>query len=299
MDDAAGVIVVYFPKYPILERLINLLTPQVAAIYVVNNGPIDSQHLQFKRKYARPNINFLEMGKNVGIGRALNQGLSAAIAMGFNACWTFDQDSIPGENDGVRLRTTLARARQRSKKVAAVVPLIYNENRKAYLPFLVPGPRNTVSEELVVHSQEVSAAISSGMMIDAEAWSKIGPMNERYFIDLVDTEWCFRAREQGYRIICETDAVLRHALGEECEKTKYFGFVTLRQRSPARTYYIVRNTLALGGAHYAPANWERYGMRKLLKLGLLALTMGPDRIAQCKEFMRGLRDGKRFLNRQA
>lgn len=39
-------------------------------------------------------------------------------------------------------------------------------------------------------------------------------MNERFIIDWVDFEWCWRAREKGYQIIGNANVLITRQLGD-------------------------------------------------------------------------------------
>ena len=286
--DVAALIVVFDPNYDALTQLIDRLTAQVPQVYVVNNGAQDVLYRKFRAHTRALGVTFLEMGANAGVAKALNRGIGAALDAGFEACWTFDQDSLPGASDASILFESLRTAQNFSSKVAAVAPVVINLNRSKPLPFLVPGRRNTVREIHVEHEQEVSAAITSGMLVRTDAWRETGGLRDDYFIDLVDTEWCFRARAQGFCILCNPAARLQHRLGERMHKRRHLPLRLPRQRPPIRTFYMVRNTLSLGSESYAPSNWYAYSGPKLFRTCLLALLIGPDRIEQGKAILRGL-----------
>jgi rhamnosyltransferase len=63
-------------------------------------------------------------------------------------------------------------------------------------------------------------------------------MRENYFIDYVDTEWCIRAEAMGYKNYVSSKAVMKHAIGDNILKFKYFNVPV---HSPFRRYYRVRN----------------------------------------------------------
>lgn len=288
LADVAGLIVVFNPDYAALNELIDRLRYQVAKIYIVNNGTVDTHYRKFRSGVQTAGVTFIEMGINVGVATALNKGIGAAFNAGFIACWTFDQDSLPGANDALLLYSSLRRVQHSSLKVAAIAPVVVNLNRAKPLPFLVSGGCNTVREVHIEYEQEVSAAITSGMLVSTHAWRETGGMRDNYFIDLVDTEWCFRARAQGFCIFCNPAARLQHRLGEKMHKRQCFPFRISRQRPPYRIFYMVRNTLRLGSESYAPSNWYAYSSPKLLRTCLLALLMGPNRIEQAKAILHGL-----------
>ena len=89
---------------------------------------------------------------------------------------------------------------------------------------------------------EVEKTLSSGFFYSREVIEKIGLKNEDLFIDLVDWEWCWRARKKGYKIIGNADVIIEHQLGDS---SKDLGFREVNLRSPMRHYYITRNAFHL------------------------------------------------------
>lgn len=288
----AGIIVVYFPDYVRLESLVIRLQGQVSVVYIVNNGLVDEPYRKFVDLMRSAGVEFISMSGNAGVASALNRGISEAQKNHIDACWTFDQDSIPGPEDGSKLSETLQRARRENLKVAAIAPTVVNLHRQnRVLPFLVFDTEGAIREDYIHFERTVGAAITSGMLICTQAWLESGGMRDDYFIDLVDTEWCFRTRWLGYRIICNPQARVDHCLGEGSlgAGNRFAGL--LRQRSAFRTFHMIRNALMLGKEAYAPPNWYAYVTPKLIRTSFLALIAGPDRIGQVKAIFTGIKMG--------
>ena len=57
-------------------------------------------------------------------------------------------------------------------------------------------------------------AVSGGALVTtASALERIGPLERSYFLYYEDTDWCWRARLQGYRIMYDPASTVRHARG--------------------------------------------------------------------------------------
>jgi GT2 family glycosyltransferase len=48
------------------------------------------------------------------------------------------------------------------------------------------------------------------MLINRSAWDDVGPLDERYFLFLEETEWCRRAKSRGWRVVHYPHAVIVH-----------------------------------------------------------------------------------------
>jgi rhamnosyltransferase len=77
-----------------------------------------------------------------------------------------------------------------------VGPRIFDEVVQDYLPMLESN--GIAVRRLDMHEdagmQRCMFLISSGCVISRAAFAKIGPFDEKLFIDHVDIEYCFRAR---------------------------------------------------------------------------------------------------------
>jgi rhamnosyltransferase len=110
-----------------------------------------------------------------------------------------DDDSLPAPDMVPRLLAALAAHPQ-----AAAVGACHVDPRRetGRTPFsVVAGGRLRWLECSDLRQVwEVDHVIASGCLIPATALQAVGWMREDFFIDWVDTEWCLRARDRGYRI---------------------------------------------------------------------------------------------------
>ena len=93
--------------------------------------------------------------------------------------------------------------------------------------------------------EDVTYVITSGSLYDLAAYQKIGPFREDFFIDYVDTEYCLRGKEKGYKIVVACKAHLEHRQGER-QKRVFLGrdhYPTFH--SPLRWYFFGRNRIIM------------------------------------------------------
>lgn len=55
--------------------------------------------------------------------------------------------------------------------------------------------------------------ISSGSLIPVDALVEVGMNNSSLFIDLVDFEWCYRAKYAGYHVLMTSNVTMKHNVG--------------------------------------------------------------------------------------
>jgi rhamnosyltransferase len=97
----------------------------------------------------------------------------------------------------------------------------------------------------------LEGVITSGNLVRAEVFERVGFYCDAYFIDYVDYEFCLRARTYGYGIAQAKDAVLHHAMGEVVSKRLLGMVVRYTRYSALRKYYKSRNRILTYRKHLA------------------------------------------------
>ena len=87
-----AVIVSFNPEGEILEN-IQRLRSQVGSILIIDNGSSAESLQHLRRLNTERAIELLEVGMNMGIGHALNLGVTRATKLGYEWLLTMDQDS--------------------------------------------------------------------------------------------------------------------------------------------------------------------------------------------------------------
>ena len=94
-------------------------------------------------------------------------------------------------------------------------------------------------------SLEVPWVITSGSLLSLAATETIGPFREDWFIDLIDTEYCLRARSKGFKVLLTMTPLMEHTVGEP-QFCRILGRrLTTPNHSASRHYYAARNHLLL------------------------------------------------------
>jgi rhamnosyltransferase len=246
-----AVVVAYHPKVGELEASVKGLLINFKAVVVVWNGPHPFKVptcLKHKR------IHLLDMKDNVGLARALNEGIAKAFQLG--AAWVYlsDQDSIL-PRDFKKLVLEYSSLIPKHLKISNIGPRYYNEvigenNSLIRFKFLWLDKYLPSLEELYAEAEYL---ITSGSFIKKDTFLEVGPMREELFIDFIDIEWSLRARRMGYQSIALTNVTINHRLGDSC--------ITFLGRnysihSPLRIYYYFRNAIYLYKQRYISFNWK-------------------------------------------
>jgi rhamnosyltransferase len=80
-------------------------------------------------------------------------------------------------------------------------------------------------------------------------WNQLGGFDDLLFIDLVDYEYCYRARVNGFKLIQFSNVFITHNVGIEVYRSSIKSLFLVRKKksihSPLRCYYMYRNMLYL------------------------------------------------------
>jgi rhamnosyltransferase len=286
-----AVVVSYNPVYTILEDLIAVLLPQVSGLILVDNGSAnDVSAISRSDK-----VIFIQLKYNLGIASAQNLGIQRAVKLGASHIYFSDQDSIPNK-DTVDLLTGFLSSGS-FDRVAAVGPAIIDSRSgigSAFIGSAGGWPKRIkwdVYSTCPSRPLEVSFLISSGMLVPVSVLTDLGYMRDEYFIDHVDTEWCFRARQKGYRLFALPSAVLNHSIGDRVRVLRFFGTRQIMCHSSLRDYYMFRNTIFLLSDISMSFRWRAFFALRLIRYQIYFLLFEDGRMSRFKAMFLGLYHG--------
>ena len=210
-----GVVTTYFPDFKKLQANISTYLEQLDYLFIWENTPKEKSRVAAFFK-GQEKIIIRTTGDNEGIAKDLNTITQWAIEHGYEYVLTMDQDSAFQPGDFPKYLD------------------IVSQNDQNNIGLWTPAYKNTGSKSLL----EKEITMTSGSIVKTSVIKVYGFFSEELFIDLVDSEYCFRIRKNGYRIIQASPIVLKHQLGYK--KVNKWGIVTINY-SALRTYYIVRN----------------------------------------------------------
>lgn len=281
--EIVAVIVVYHPELTTLSAVLAAVAPQVSRLLLLANDGVAPA-------LALPNnAELLVQERNVGLGKAYNLAVDWARANEATHLLLLDQDSVP-ENDMV---VKLGEAFSETDRVAAAGPL-WRDARTGEMGHFVRLTRwGAIKVQAPIAAIiPVDFLISSGTVISLREIELIGPFDETFFIEHVDTDWCLRARAMGYTLLGVATAKLDHAFGEATLTAPLLGGGRRFFLYPAeRQYYLVRNSIALWHRPYAPIEWIMHDIRRTVALLCWHVLFVPPRWTRLKCMWRGICDG--------
>jgi rhamnosyltransferase len=226
-------------------------------------------------------IQLIENRENLGIAKALNQGLAHAIRIQRPWILTLDQDTECYPD----MVQTLLQVAANCKPEASVVGGNYYDAKLR---------RHDVPNDAAGDCIERKTVITSGCLVDSAFARSIGGFREDYFIDQVDHEFCLRVRAHGRRVVITTKPVMDHSVGGNGGPKVPFLGLALPDHSPLRKYYITRNSIVTVRTYWkSEPTWCLVRISRLL-LGVPSMILlERDRFTKILAFVTGFADAMR------
>ena len=210
---------------------------------------------------------------------ALNQGAREAMDDGARWLLTLDQDTEPAA-DLVAQLLAAAGAYPRPERVALVGAVTHGQT-----------DARCSDERVVVRRRSV---ITSGSLLSLDAYQRIGPFRDDFFIDMVDAEYSLRAGRRGYRVVLACKAHIEHRIGAPSQH-RLLGRAMSTSNHPAwRRYYLARNRIDVwrANARYVPG-WVAFDVLGHFRDTALMTTFESGRGPKLRATLRGTLDGLR------
>jgi rhamnosyltransferase len=240
-----AIVVLYNPDGNIFDNIESIIL-QVNELIIVVNKCDDYILKQMSQK----EVTIIQNKNNVGLSKALNLGIGLALKnQNCSHILLFDQDSKPQKEYVSNIKNVYCELNNSNVKVGAIGGNI-NDIKK----------NKTTGIDTKKYSV-VDVIITSGSLIPVNSIQEIGLMDETFFIDYIDYEWCFRASSKGYELVIAHDALLDHNLGDNL--ISFIGFKKPIHNNAMRQYYIIRNQLIMLTRSYIPLTWRFKEFMKL------------------------------------
>lgn len=243
-----GIVIVHFGnKNDTLECLGSVAKLErkniIINIYLIDNDP--RNRLYNNDLSPKLNIKLLNNQKNSGFGAGINLGAKKALAG--NADYV-----LLLNNDVVVEKTILTDLLPYFKKsdIGLISPMItYYDNPE--LIWCVDGHLNkqflfSNYPHMNKHIKKVELPLfiesdfgAACLLVKASVFKKIGFLDERYFLNAEDIEWCYRAKKSGFKIIYVSKPLARHKVSASS------GIRGTNILSPGNAFFYARNFFIL------------------------------------------------------
>lgn len=203
-------------------------------IILVNN---DSENVLKEAALKLSNIIFIQNKENTGYSGGNNIGINKALQDTADYVFILNPDTQIEKETISNLISVME-----SENADIASPKIYFDNTKIiwYAGGLF-DTQNVLGSNIGVDEVENGSfdkigntdfATGAAMMVKREVFEKIGLFDERYFLYYEDTDFCYRAKKAGFKIMYVPTAIVYHANAQ-----------STGLGSPMQDYYITRNRM--------------------------------------------------------
>lgn len=250
MTKFACVVVTFFPDSETISNLKRLA--KICPLLVIIDNTPHTASLTFGED--QTNIVLRKYGKNRGLAKALNDGISIAAKKGFEDIFLLDQDTRPTDDFFHQMLDFKEKMEKATGLQAMYVSNFWDRNSHSFARFpllrrfcvrhLSCGPKP------LGHQDGALIAITSGTLIDYATYQRIGPFREDYFIDFIDNEYCLRASRLGCKVFVNCAVSVNHSIG--CRSKRHLLGIPVKPNNhlPVRRYYIARNGVRTAIDHF-------------------------------------------------
>ena len=277
-----AVIVSYHPDDSFVSR-VERIAGQTRKVFLVDNATTGPACKAVDAAAQISGVEILRSKQNQGVAGGLNTGVNKALQEGFEWALLFDQDTLPNKDLAGKLLSLW------NKLPDQMTPAVLGCN---YIDQHRNHPALRCPEGAAFCEQK--AVIISGTLLSLAAYKATGPFREAFFMDLVDTDFCYRARRQGFGVYAACEPLMQHAVG--CASSHSFlGHRVWMTNHPAwRRYLMARNSMILH-AEYGKQDrfWLLRTVMKQFKKSIYVLLFEKDSMPKVAAMWRGIQDGIR------
>jgi GT2 family glycosyltransferase len=228
---------------------------------VVDNASTDGSPERVREAF--PGVELLALAENRRFAGGNNEGLRRALDGGADAVMLLNNDVVADP----KLIEKLLAALDEQPQAGAAAPLIYfapPTDRIWYggghcRPWLAHSSHRglrTRDHGQYRSIEDTGYLTGCCLLATAEAWRKVGLLDERYFIYAEDADWCLRARAAGFRLLFVPTARLWHRVSASSANATGEGAMNawkVYQRLRANVTLWARHTHGLARITWLPA----------------------------------------------
>ena len=284
-----GVVVLYHPEDDTLKN-IETYIKHIDKLYLIDN----TSNVNLSEKYRKiDKVEYIPLMENKGIAYALNY--AAKLAINDNASWllTMDQDSS-FYKDSLEKMINFLKEMKNNKKLNEILGVNYDQiGVLSPYHITVKNQGNLGIMKGIDYPDEV---MTSGNLINLDAYKKVNGFKDWLFIDCVDFDYCFNLKNHGYEVMVLNYAYLNHNLGDIIKKTFLGKEVYTDNHNATRWYYMSRNRKYINSLYSDtfPAfckYQEKCTRREILKI----ILFEKNKFKKIKAIIKGSKDFKKNI----
>lgn len=264
----AGVVVLYNQDKNILKN-IKTYIDNINVLYVIDNSLNKTDIFDNNKK-----VIYIHNKTNIGIAGALNKGAKRAIKEGYDYLLTMDQDSS-------------------FKNISRMIKWL-NNTKINNIGLVSPWQELNIGIKKPVDKVNYPLTVmTSGNIINLEAYKKIKGFDKKLFIDCVDFDYCVKLNLNNYKVIRLNFVILNHSLGNIKVDKVLFKNVTHSNHNYIRRYYITRNGFYIGNLYKDKFPILNKSIKKEIYRDIFKIILlEKNKFKKLKYMIKGYRDYK-------
>jgi len=275
-------VIVTYNVGPRVFDCVHAVIDQVGKVVIVDNGSENETLAALHKLEALSRVRVIYNRSNLGIARALNEGVEYALQHGYRWILTLDHDSEATPGMVGKLLQGFAMVGDGLGIVAANP---FDRNAQAFQRLDVRHQTGCVVTKRPVNT--------SGSLVDSTVFATVGLFNEPLFLYYVDDEFCARVRRAGFSIAIHCDATLIHSEGNRVRRRFLWRNVFYDRYSKEARYYIARNGIYMT-ARYPREMGYGYVHAKRMFIDLVKTVLYDDEpVVKLRYALKGCSDALR------
>ena len=293
-ESIGAVIVTHQPDHG-LGPMLRSIVGHVGKLVVVDNDSRPEIRDWLQSLTAETGFTLLLNEQNLGVAAGLNQGIRFVADHGYAWVLMLDQDSKPAPDMVEELCEGYSRLIN-PVETAILAPRIVDASTGREAPVLTRAWgiffRRVVCSTAVI--EDITTAITSGALLRVTAFIDLDGYREDFFIDYVDTEFCLRLQDHGWKLAGICTAALYHQLGKRTRTRIGPVQVYPTHHSPLRWHTIGRNRIQMLKTYaFRFPHWLTYELVASAFITLRMLLTEKERVAKLRSVFLGTWDGLR------
>jgi GT2 family glycosyltransferase len=215
-----AVVTVTFNSSGVIDDFLHSISRQIGVsvkLFAVDNASKDDTVETLRNVSEDFDLEIFSNAENLGVAEGNNIGISAALAQNYDWILLLNNDTIFGESF-VREMVTTATVRE-FKILSPLIEATEPKNTTWYSS----GSLNRLRGFRAGHGQmghpidsarkgiyRTEYASTCALLVHSEVFSKVGLMDEQYFVYFDDVDFCIRARAAGFQYWVNSETVMTH-----------------------------------------------------------------------------------------
>lgn len=263
-------------------------------VIIVDNGSTDNSGSKLSRAY--PDFTFLYNDENLGFTGGNNTGIEYAIKEHLDLIMLLNNDTVVTPD----FASILVEKLVQDSQIGAIQPkIMFNKERRIiwnagsfYNSFWAISKTRGFEETdngQYNKPEEIPWVTGCCFLTKTEIVKKIGLLDQKFFIYFEDTDWSFKIRKLGYKLVFEPSSVIYHEVGMSNQNRKGHNEGNV---SPFSHYQTVRNHLYFIRRYSRGVNIIGAWSYQVVKfVGYIGYFLIRRRFVKLKFVLRGFRDG--------